>query len=44
MICKKEKLYKAAKRYQTEDYWKKFKQYRAQVKAEIETAYRFPFL
>ena len=26
MIRKKERLYKAAKRYQTEDHWKKFKQ------------------
>jgi hypothetical protein len=36
----KERLYKAAKRYQTEDHWKKFKQYRAQVKAEIDKAHR----
>ena len=40
MIRKKERLYKAAKRYQTEDHWKKFKQYRAQVKAEIDKAHR----
>ena len=40
MIRKKERLCKAAKRYQTEDHWKKFKQYRAQVKAEIDKAHR----
>ena len=40
MIRKKERLYKAAKRYQTEDHWKKFKQYRAQVKVEIDKAHR----
>ena len=40
MIRKKERLYKAAKRYQTEDHWKTFKQYRAQVKAEIDKAHR----
>jgi hypothetical protein len=40
MIRKKETLYKAAKRYQTEDHWKKFKQYRAQVKTEIDKAHR----
>ena len=40
MIRKKERLYKAAKRYQTEDHWKRFKQYRAQVKAEIDKARR----
>ena len=40
MIRKKERLYKAAKRYQTEDHWKKFKQYRAQEKAEIDKAHR----
>jgi hypothetical protein len=40
MIRKKERLYKAAKRYQTEDHWKKFKLYRAEVKADIDNAHR----
>ena len=40
MIRKKERLYKAAKRYKREDHWKEFKQYRAQVKTKIDKAHR----